>query len=127
MQALPLLTQTYFNPTFLDSMATQQNKTLDIKAWDRLISDALQVAPMSLFREMSPDERQQQMMAKMAPIIAKQQETQQKLQSQQQIHESSDQTQLLTAILAAIPPEAIHEFLGTDRKLLTSGQSASKK
>jgi hypothetical protein len=127
LQALPLITQTYFNPAFLDALGTQQNMTLDMKSWDRLLSDAMQVPAMSLLRQMTPQERQQQQMAKMAPLMMKQQETQAKLQNQAQIHQSSDETQLLTAILGAIPPEALHQFLGTDRSLLTSGKPAAKK
>jgi hypothetical protein len=122
MQSLPMLMQTYFNPAFLDALANQQNMTLDMKAWDRMISDALQQPEMALLRIMTPQERQQAQAAKMAPLLMKQQETAAKLQNQAQIHDSQDQTQLLTAILGAIPPEALHAFLGTPQHLLTSGK-----
>lgn len=127
LQAWPLLMQTYMNPEVMQIMATQQGKTLDVKQLDRLLTDAIQVAPMSLWREMTPQEQQQNMMAQMGPQLMQMQLGQEKLKAQQQQSEGKDQTAMLQTIMGMIPPEAMHEFLGLPQKQLTSGKSGGKK
>lgn len=128
LQAWPLLLQTYMNPEAMQIMGMQQQKTLDMKQMDRLLCDALQIAPMSLWREMSPQEQQGMMQMQMGPQILQAQMAQQKISAQMQQHTDKDQTNILQTLIAALPEEAFHSVLGTTpTKQLTAGKSNGKK
>jgi hypothetical protein len=112
LQGLPLLLQTYMNPQVMQIMSTM-GKSLDMKQVDRLISDAYQIAPMSLWADITPQQQQAMMMQQMGPQLIQAQTEKAKLDQQAQIHDSKDQTDLLKQVLSMIPPEALHELLGT--------------
>jgi hypothetical protein len=122
LQALPLINQTYFNPAMLQFMA-QIGQTIDVKQFDRLLSDALQIAPMSLWRSMNPQEQQSMQQQQLAPKMMDQQIQQARLDAQDRQHQRADDTAVLGKVLDKVPDEAMHALIGTEPAAVTAAKN----
>lgn len=117
-----LVYQTYLNPEVL-SMAAQYGMKPDFSQFQRILNDTFGLPPTAFFVPMTPEDQQAWQQKQMAPLQAKLAEQGQRLQSQQQVAEEKNDTELLKQLLAKLlTPQAAHQLLdehaGTDLESL---------
>ena len=103
---------TYGNPALVEQMK-QTGLMPDWANLDSLISDTLNLPSMSLVRKMTDQEIQMHQQQMMAPLMAKQQLQDSRMQGQAQMASDKDETALLkTLITKLFTPEAAHALFG---------------
>ena len=117
------------NPAFLDAMLTQQGMVLDALTIGQLVADTYNMRATTLFRPQTPQEAQAKQAQVMAPLQAKQQLQDSRLQAMSDDSHDKDETNLIIAVIEAMASTGkLNELLGVERdsqiaarKKLTSG------
>lgn len=94
--------QGLLNPTVLEMWANQQNATADIQAITALFCDTFNQKETSFFRPLTPEEIQGRQQAMLAPLQAKQQLQDSRLQAMSQDSQNKDETALIQTVLQVL-------------------------
>lgn len=113
---LTQLLQYLGNPAFLDTMLTQQGMVLDALTIAQLICDTYNLRATTLFRPQTPQEAQAKQQQIMAPLQAKQQLQDTRLQAMSDDSHDRDETNLIISVIQAMAQTgALNELLGIER------------
>lgn len=98
----------YLNPSTIEQWKSL-GLTPDMKNFDILVSNTMDLPAMTLVRQMSPQEMQMHQQQMMVPLMAKQQLQDARLQAQAGMQAEGDETKLMKAMLDKFfTPEAVH-------------------
>lgn len=121
--------QGLLNPSVLEGMAEQQNLVPNFAAISEMFCDVFNQKAQTFFKQMTPEEQQARQARMLAPLQAKQQLQDSRLQAMEQMSAGKDETALIIAVLQQLGASgALNELLGVKRdaeiaaqRKLTSG------
>jgi hypothetical protein len=113
---LTQLLQYLGNPALLDAILQQQGLVLDALTISQLICDTYNLRSTEFFRPQTPAEQQAKQAQIMAPLQAKQQLQDSRLQAMSDDSHDKDETNLIISVIQAMAQTgALNELLGIER------------
>lgn len=126
-QVLPWITQTIMVPEFLQLMAEQQHKKLNITNLLTLITDTLNLPRIDLFTDMTPEELQK-MNQPDPKLVMDMQKQRERLQAMADMATSAEDKDLLLGMMKWVgTPQTAHHVLGLPDPQTISAAASLKK
>lgn len=124
---LSQILQYFTNPAFVEAIAEQQNMVLDALTVSQVVCDTFNMRSTEFFRPITPQEAQARQQRMMAPLQAKQQLQDSRLQVMSDDSHARDETNLIIALIQALQAAGlINEVTGVPRDIEVAAAAKEK-